>query len=105
MQLVQKLLIRLLKSDSTLKKLVQQQLMEQPNKKVPNWLLMKSTKLVVLMARNLKLLTRIINLKQQKQLLVTTNLVTQSKVNAVVGPATSGATAAAVLMRQKQVCL
>ena len=69
MQLVQKLLIRLLKSDSTLKKLVQQQLMEQPNKKVPNWLLMKSTKLVVLMARNLKLLTRIINLKQQKQLL------------------------------------
>ena len=53
-----------------LKKLVQQQLMEQPNKKVPNWLLMKSTKLVVLMARNLKLLTRIINLKQQKLLLL-----------------------------------
>lgn len=34
-----------------------------------NWLLMKSTKPVVLTARNLKLLTRIINLKQQKQLL------------------------------------
>ena len=62
-------LVRHLKLVSTLKKLVQQQLMEQPNKKVPNWLLMKSTKPVVLMARNLKLSTRIINLKQQKLLL------------------------------------
>ena len=36
---------------------------------------------------------------------VTTNLVTQSKVNALVGPATSGATAAAVAMLVKQVPL
>ena len=64
--------------------------------KVPNLPLMKSMLQVVSMENKSKLSDKDNKSETAEAASVTTNLVTQSKVSAIVGPATSGATAAAV---------